>query len=352
VGLKPGELAGQFNPLPGTVTKTFSLLYSLLEPQDLEKNKTFAGTLHEVVRAKYASGDYDFSTPEGFRKLESDSVRDAQVISVLRIAQQFFGPTAPQVGFQIEAQDKDVYVDEMVKVFSKMQEEDYDSAVPRFLNVFGNEAALYVGSKSRSLVPGLEATPEFGEWEFANKNLLKDYPEVAAYFAPRGSEFNFDVYRRQEQEGLRKKLSVSEMVELAQNRIGSAKFRAARQMFGAFPSEAESQKLAAYRLKLSREYPGFKPVAEFTVGKYANQLIQLREIIKDPRLADNEIVPYLQRYLASRDSLLATSGLKSFNSEAAIPLAENLYSFGNSLAAQSPEFDRIWQRLLSSEVEK
>jgi len=352
VGLKPGELAGQFNPLPGTATKTFSLLYSLLEPQDLEKNKTFASTLHEVVRAKYASGDYDFSTPEGFRKLESDSVRDAQFISVLRIAQQFFGPTAPQVGFQIEAQDKDVYVDEMVKVFSKMQEEDYDSAVPRFLNVFGNEAALYVGSKSRSLVPGLEATPEFGEWEFANKNLLKDYPEVAAYFAPRGSEFNFDVYRRQEQEGLREKLSVSEMVELAQNRIGSAKFRAARQMFGAFPSEAESQKLAAYRLKLSREYPGFKPVAEFTVGKYPNQLIQLREIIKDPRLADNEIVPYLQRYLASRDSLLATSGLKSFNSEAAIPLAENLYSFGNSLAAQSPEFDRIWQRLLSSEVEK
>lgn len=90
VSLKPGDVAGQFNPLPGTVTKTFSLLYSLLEPQDLEKNKTFASTLHEVVRAKYASGDYDFSTPEGFRKLENDSVRDAQVISMLRIAQQFF----------------------------------------------------------------------------------------------------------------------------------------------------------------------------------------------------------------------------------------------------------------------
>lgn len=352
VSLKPGEVAGQFNPLPGTATKTIGLLYSLIEPQDLEKNKTFGSTLHEVVRAKYASGDYDFSTPEGFRRLENDSIRDAQIISVLRIAQQFFGPTAPQVGFQIEAQDKDVFVDEIVKVFSKMQEEDYDSAVPRFLNVFGNEAALYVGSKSKSLIPGLEATPEFGEWEFANRNLLKDYPEVAAYFAPQGSEFNFDVYRRQEQEGLRKKLSVAEMVALAQNRIGSAKFRAARKMFGAFPSQAESERLAAYRLKLSREYPGFKPVAEFTVGEYDNQLIKLREIIKDPRLVDNEMVPYVQRYLNARDSLLANSGLKSFRSEAAVPLAENLYSFGNSLAAQSPQFDRIWQRLLSSEVEK
>ena len=240
----------------------------------------------------------------------------------------------------------------MVKIFSKMQEEDYDTAVPRFLNVFGEEAALYVGSKSRSLIPGLEATSEFGEWELKNKGLLTEYPDVAAYFGPQGSEYNFDVYRRQEQEGNREKLSVREMVLLAQNRIGSAKFGAARKMFGAFPSKQESEKLAAYRLKLSNEYPGFKPVAEFTVGKYENQLVHLREIIKDPRLKNNEIVPYVERYLAARDSLLANEDLKSFDSLAAAPLAETIYAFGKGLAKENPQFDRIWQRLLSSEVEK
>lgn len=345
-------IASQINPLPRTATNLAGLLYSVIQPQDFEKNKTFGNSLKDVLRANYASGNYDFSTPEGFKKLEEDSIRDARTISIIRTLQQFVGPTSPQVGFQIKVQDKDIYVDEMVKIFSKMQEEDYDTAVPRFLNVFGDEAALYIGSKSESLVPGFEATPEFGNWELNNRDLINDYKSVAAYFAPPGSEFNFDVYRRQEEEGSRRKLSTKEMVTLAQNRIGSAKLRAARKMFGAFPSKAERDRLAAYRLKLHQEYPGFPAVAQFTVGEFENQLIDLREIIKDPRLANNEIVPYVKRYLASRDSLLAQEGLKGFDSVAAQPLAESLYSFGNQLAKENLAFDRIWQRLLSSEVEK
>ena len=344
---------GQFNPVPGTLSKTASLAYAtLVDSSDIERNVTFANTLKDVVRAKYASGDYDLTTEEGFKELESDSVRDAQIISAIRILQQFVGPTSPQIGYQIEVQDKDIYVDEIVKIFSKMQQEDYDSSVPRFLKIFGKEAALYVGAKSRPLTPGLEATPEFGEWEMKNRDLIDEYPEVAAYFAPQGSEFSFDVYRRQSQEGSREKLSVREMVDLAQNRIGSAQFSAARRMFGAFPTDAEREKLAIYRAKLSAEHPGFKPVAEFTVGRRANQLIELRNIINDPRLANNEVVPYVKRYLASRDSLLAREGIKGFDSFIGQSLAETLYSFGNGLARESLEFDRIWQRLLSSEVEQ
>ena len=64
------------------------------------------------------------------------------------------------------------------------------------------------------------------------------------------------------------------------------------------------------------------------------------------------MVPYVQRYLAARDSLLLKESLKGFDSLASVPLAETLYAFGNRLATESPEFDRIWQRLLSSEVEK
>jgi len=345
-------IAGQINPLPRTATNLAGLLYSIIQPEDFEKNKTFGNSLKDVVRANYASGDYDLSTEEGFKKLEKDSIRDARTISIIRTLQQFVGPTSPQVGFQIKVEDKDVYVDEIIKVFSRMQEEDYDTAVPRFLKVFGDEAALYIGSKSESLIPGFEATPEFGAWELNNRDLINEYKSVAAYFAPAGSEFNFDVYRRQEEEGSRRKLSAKEMIALAQNRIGSAKFRAARKMFGAFPSKAESDRLAAYRLKLNKEYPGFPAVAQFTVGEFENQLFDLRDIINDSRLANNEVVPYVKRYLTARDSLLAQEGFKSFESEAARPFAESLYAFGNQLARENIAFDRIWQRLLSSEVEK
>ena len=78
----------------------------------------------------------------------------------------------------------------------------------------------------------------------------------------------------------------------------------------------------------------------------------LKEIIKDPRLANNEVAPLVARYLSARESLLEGKDLKSFNSKKAKPVAESLYSFGNRLAQENPQFDRIWQRLLSSEVEK
>lgn len=350
VGFSKQEIAGQFNPLPNVVNKFGSLLYSYLDSNSIEVNTAFAGTLAEAARANYASGDYDTTTEEGFKALEKDSLRDARIITLLKIGQQFVGPTSPQVGFQVNVDDRDVYVDEMIKVFTKMQEEDYDTAVPRFLKIFGNEAALYIGSKTESLVSGLEASGEFGEWELKNKDLLEEYPTVAAYFGPAG-EFNYDVYNRQRSEGKRRNLTVREMVKLAELRIGSAKYRAARKMFGAFPTEIEQEKLKAYRVKLNQDYPGFPVVAEFTVGELPNQLLKLEEIVKDPRLANNETVPSLVEYLNARKQLMASYDLKSFNSKKAQPHAQALYSFGNRLAEQNPQFDRIWQRLLSSEVE-
>jgi hypothetical protein len=123
-------------------------------------------------------------------------------------------------------------------------------------------------------------------------------------------------------------------------------------MFPAFPSEAQSEKLRAYRTKLHQEYPGFPEVAEFTVGEFDNQLLLLKEMVRDPRLANNEVAPLVVRYLNARESFLRDRDLKSFNSKKAKPVAEALYSFGNRLAQENPQFDRIWQRLLSSEVEK
>ena len=351
-GISKGEIAGQINPLPGVANKLISLMYSWHDENNNTVNNAFATTLNDVARAKYASGDYDVTTKEGFARLEKDSLRDARIITAIRIGQQFFGPTSPQVGYKVELKDKDIYVDQLVQVFSKMQEEDYETAVTRFSKVFGEEAALYVGSKTESLVKGLEATGEFGEWELKNQDLMNDYKDVAAYFGPSGSEFNQDVYNRQKSQGKRRSLKLDELVELAQNRIGSAKYRAARKMFGAFPSEAQSEKLRAYRVKLHQDYPGFPEVAEFTVGEFDNQLLLLKEIIKDPRLANNEVAPLVARYLNARDSFLEGKDLKSFNSKKAKPVAEALYSFGNRLAQENPQFDRIWQRLLSSEVEK
>lgn len=344
------------NPLPKTVQKSFEVFQSLYSNKEDDMNSLFASTYVDVLRAKFTSGDYDISTPEGLKKLKSDTKKDAQWISLLRSIQGFLGPTAPQVGYSVKpvsglAQGRDVYVDEMANLLTKMQNENYDTATQRFLKVFGEEAALYIGSKTKSVTPGLEASREFGEWEFGNPDLLKEKPLVAAYFAPSGSEFNFDVWRRQKLEGKRVSLDDDELIALAQNRIGSSKYREARKMFGAYPTDQQRDKLAMYRKSLNAQYPGFKANVEFTVGRFENQLDDLTKLVDDERLKNNELVPPLKKYLELRQSLLNSMNVDGFKSKKAEYIRESMYSYGNQVAAQDPGFARIWQRLLSQEVE-
>jgi hypothetical protein len=346
------ETLTSLNPLPPVVTKLGGVLTSYFTNTEDQMSSAFAGTYIDVLRARYATGEYDINTEDGLKKLKSDTKRDAQNITILRAAQQFLGPTSPQVGLKVKAQGIDVYVDQMAKVFEKMQEENYDTAVQRFLSVFGNEMALYVGSKTQSQIPGLEASREFGEWEFENGDLLQgEFKEVAAYFAPAGSELNFDVWKRQLGQGKRVKLTDDELIKSAQNRIGSSKYRAARKMFGSFPNDAQRAKLDAYRASLNEQYPGFPRFAQFEVGKFPNQIDKLGKLVEDPRVQDNELTPLIREYLATRKIYLAQAGGKSFESKKATPSRMFMYNYGNRLAQQNPQFDRIWQRLLIQEVE-
>jgi len=346
------ETLTSLNPAPPVATKLYGVLTSYFTNSEDQMNTTVAGAYIEVLRAKYSTGEYDINTEEGLRKLKSDTKRDAQNITILRAAQQFLGPTSPQVGMKVKAQGIDIYVDEMTKVFQKMQEENYDTAVQRFLSVFGNEMALYVGSKTQSQIPGLEASREFGEWEFENKDLLSgNYKDVAAYFAPAGSELNFDVFNRQVQEGKRVKLTDDELIESAQNRIGSSKYRAARKMFGPFPNDAQRARLDTYRAALNQEYPGFPRFAQFEVGQFPNQIKKLTDLVEDSRVQDNPLTPLLRDDVSTREIYLAQAGGKSFESKRATPSRMYMYNYGNKLAQENPQFDRIWQRLLIQEVE-
>jgi hypothetical protein len=346
------EALTSLNPAPPVATKLYGVLTSYFTNSEDQMNTTVASSYIEVLRARYATGEYDITKEDDLRKLKSDAKRDAQTITILRAAQQFLGPTSPQVGLKVKAQGIDIYVDEMTKVFQKMQEENYDTAVQRFLSVFGNEMALYIGSKSQSQIPGLEASREFGEWEFENKDLLSgEFKEVAAYFAPVGSELNFDVFNRQIQQGKRIKLTDDELIKSAQNRIGSSKFRAARKMFGPFPNEAQSIRLDAYRALLNQEYPGFPRYSQFEVGQFPNQIDKLGKLVEDSRVQDNPITSVLREYLNTREIYLAQAGGKSFESKKATPSRMYMYNYGNKLAQENPQFDRIWQRLLIQEVE-
>ena len=340
-------------PYPGWVEKFTSAIVA--NEDDL--NGIFANTYIETLRALSASGDYDLDSREEVRQLQEDAKFKARILTGFRAFSQFAGPTAGTTEFKVKTDEGDIFVSSLVKEFYDMQADPrigYDKALPMFLQIYGDEMALYVGAKSRSLVEGLEATEEFGQWEGDNKGLIEDYPEVARYFAPAGSDFSFAVYDRQLRGGLREKLTDDELIKLAQQRIGSAKYREAREQVGPYPSDSAKDVLKRYRTFLSKKYPGFPEFAEFQVGKYYNDVADLKQIVFDNRVAETGVGKAVREYLLAREQAIAASGSteQGFRqAKGAARLRDGLASLGLALSKQEPNFARIFDRLLASEVE-
>jgi len=248
-------------------------------------------------------------------------------------------------------------VGELLKTFNDMQADPaigYDRAIPEFLDRFGDEVSLYTASKSRAVAEGLEATKEFQDWADDNSELIRDYDRVGRYLAPTGSDFLFSVWSEQITKGERVRLTAREIKELSEQRVGAAMLRAARRKIGPYPNEQGRELLQKYRRYLHTKYPGFPEFVEFTVGEYYNDVRQLEGLVADSRTQDNEIAGAIRQYLVARVKAIQTAGVdeQGFRtSKKAAPHRAALAAYGAALAEQVPDFARVYDRLLASEVE-
>lgn len=334
-------------------------LIEAAEGNTLNLQTVYGNTYIETLRALSASGEYDLADFDEQEKLYADARQKARIITGLRALGQFFGPTSPAPEFKIETLKGDMYGTQLVKEFQKLQSENYDTAVKRFLEIYGNDAILYLSNKTESVAGGLEATDEFGDWERGEgKALINKYRDVAGFMAPGGDNFSFEVWSRQIEKGLRRRLTDREIVELAQYRAAASQYRELRDKLPANPSDEQKAWLRQWRKKLNQEYPGFPVVAEFNPGEFPGKIEQLARLVAEPVLADNDIAKATRTYLKARQTAIqqyvnaggAESGFKS--AIATAPLREWLVDIAKALREEVPEFSRIYDRLLSAEVEE
>jgi len=340
------------NPVPSWIKKAYPAIEGMFNNQ-VRMNTVYGNTYMETLRAlSVNTAKYDLSTEDGVQRIMADARGIAQKLTLMRVLGQYMGPASPGTEIKIPTKLGDKYINELMQELRSFEQEDYDSAVDRFLSLYGDELVLYTSSKSRAVAQGLEATEEFGVWERENKDLINQYPDTAYFLAPRGGgEFSFTVWQRQLQEGKREKFTDREMIDFAQNRIGSVKYRAARKMFGANPTERQRDALRAYREYLNEKLPGFPKRAQFEANKLANDIDQLYKLVDDKRVSNNSVARLAKAYLKRRTELMEANDLKSFNAKKAASSRAELFNLGSSLAAKDPEFDRIWQRFLIQEVD-
>jgi hypothetical protein len=333
-------------------------LKSALVDNESQLQTIYGNTYVDVVRALSASGDYNLDDEQSKAELMEDAKGKARILASMRAIGQFIGPASPSNEFIVDTKEGDVYASALIKEFYKLQTNNYDTAVSEFIRIYGDDALLYLSSKSQATQGGLEASKEFGAWERSNEDLVQQYPEIAGYFAPGGSDFDFQTWDRQIRSGARKRLTAQEVIEQAQYRIGASQYRAYKAQVGSYPNEEQRAWLKNIRSVLNDKYPGFPVVPVFTVGEFEGNIEKMRSAVENPKLADNDVARALATYLQYRDQTIATyvasggqpSGLGT--AKAAESLRDYLSSIGQALIEQTPDFARIWERELQSEVDQ
>lgn len=318
-----------------------------------ESDRLFGDLKIDVMKALVASGKYDTTTELGILKLEKDAATKARVLLVLQGLGQFTGPSRPKPEFTIPTNQGDTFASEVSKAWYEMRTANFETAVEDFLETFGDDVFAYMQSKTVSSTGGLDASKEFGEWEADNSDLFSKYPEVASYFAPVGSTFDYRVYVRQLESGKRQRLSAKEVLAEAQARVGIAMYRRVARRIGPKPNEQQQDMLRAYREELGKKFPGFRDRA-IDIKSLETKINRLYSAVDDPNLSDNPIADALKTYFGYRDEAIKVAqdmGLAGLSGKKAAELRNILRQVGNDLSDSTPEFERLWEQVLFDEVD-
>lgn len=320
---------------------------------DPEKDRIYGDLKVDVMRALVATGSYDTATPEGRQQLDKDSSQKARVLLMLRALGQFTGPTRPSTEFKLDTKQGDMYSSEASKLFYDLQAQNYDTAPEKFLEIMGEDFFTYIASKTRAVEGGLDASQEFGDWQNRNKDFFERHPDIAGYFAPVGSTFDYQVYVRQIESGGRQRLTAAEVLEEAQARVGTALYRSLVREVGPNRTEEQDAILREAREYLGARYTGFRDKV-LDVKATERRINQLYDAVNDKALNNNPVARALREYFQIRDEAVAIAqsrGTVGLGGKTNADLRAILLQAGEDYSLAVPEFARLWERILYNEVD-
>lgn len=320
-----------------------------------ESMTTYGNTYFEVYQALSTTGEYDLKTPAGMDKLYQDAKNQAKALTILRGIGQYLGPSRPTNKFEVETLQGDVMVNVLSQELRTMQLEDYDSAIPRFLDIYGEDVFAYLSGKTKAVYGGLLASKAFGDFEQANGGLFRRYKNVAGFFATGGTDLDWQVYTRQVETGMRERLTPEESLQAAQKYVAYSKYRQVQTLVGPYPNAEQKAYLRQYREYLGEQYPGFA-IATFDPNRVKNNIAELSLAVQEPSLADNNVAKAAKLYLDARENVYREAenrGLSSIDrSKNASDLRGYLREYADVLKKEYPEFARLYDRILIEEVDE
>lgn len=372
---------GTVEPTPGGLTEqiTPSWAKKMIEAisADPEADRMFGAMYMDSYAALAASGQFDMNDPAQEAEVERRAKSSARSLLMLRSLGQFVGPARPGVVVDVPTkyegtitmddvkyviEDGNVPANVLSKTFRMFQEEDYDTAVERFISTFGDNTMMYMIGKTTAIDRGLDASSEFGDWERENQDFIQQADNVYGYFAPVGSEFDMETYLRQLRTGAReRRTDPEESYAEAESVVARMLYRKAVDLVGTAPSQEQQRALTLYKRTLQAEYPGylFQPYNPTESASVINDLQKATSVAPE----DNEIGKAAKVYFEYRDQAIAVANarrvergdtgvlINPLTGKTNADLRAILRHVGSVLVTQHPEFGRMYDRELFREID-
>ena len=313
----------------------------------------FANTYAETMQALASTGKYDLANPNDRDRLLEEARDKARILVVLRGLTQFSGPAAGDYDVKVETAIGDIHTSGLASALQSLRNQNYDTANLRFIEIFGEDAFAYLSGKTVSEAGGLEASEQFGDFERNNDALFRQFKSIAGYFGPMGTDFDFEVYTRQLRTGKRRRLTPEEILNASQNSIGLAYYKDMKEYLGPNLNKQSRAYLADYKKKIAAKYPGFGQM-KYDPTETPRNIESLFQAAQREDLNDNGVAKAVRYYQNIRNAALVEAnrrGFQTLKSDELGDLHEYVASYAEALIEQYPEFARVYDRLLSQEID-
>ena len=349
---------------------------------DPETDRMYADLYIDAYRALFATGNYNNRDKASMAELEADARVAARHLLALKAIGQFVGPARPDVVLNVPTKfEGEISIDDvnymvkdgnipnnvLAKVFRYMQEEDFENAVPQFMQTFGDDTFLYVRGSTTAISKGLDASEEFGDWERRNGQFRARHGDVFGYFADVGTQFDLETYLRQIKTGDRQRTSDPEELQAdAEATVGKAlyrqKLRGFNEVYGGELPDNVVNALKGYKAFLFEALPGYS-TAPLDINEQADTIRKLEDAARDPLADNNAIAKAARLYFDARNNAIEIAQARRvqdgrqpvlanpLSGKANADLRAFLRHTGDVLVDQYPDFERVFSRELFNEID-
>lgn len=322
-----------------------------------ESNGMYGRMYVDSLQALAASGQYDPNDATSVAKMKEDAATKARTLLILRGLGQATLPASPQPDEKIHTQAGDIMASQLSQEFAQMEKADYQHAVGNFIDTYGEGPFLYAIGKTKSVNGGLSPSKAFGDWEASHGGFLGSYGKVGGFFGPVGDDFSMEVYQRQLDQGERVRLTDQQMLDAAQSTIARWKYNQLGDAAGPKPSTQQRDLLAQAKQVLQEQYPAFGTYSAYNPTELPAAINQLKQAATDPRVQDNPVAKAVNDYMQVRDVALQAARKRTGSASTGLGGAKMadlrglLDDAALEISRQHPEFQRVWDHLLSREVD-